>query len=111
MMSVPQNRCWYSYQLESLSFSLQAAFDKAAFKNWMVKGRLAGTVKSAAGLTFVEVEEAGHMVPLNQPLVVRQRQAVSSIQQSVYYIYSVLYNNNYCFIHNIIYLNKDTAVV
>ena len=36
----------------------------------MVKGRLAGSVKTGAGLTFVEVEEAGHMVPLNQPEVV-----------------------------------------
>ena len=38
----------------------------------MVDGRLAATVKSGAGLTFIEVEEAGHMVPMNQPLVVRQ---------------------------------------
>ena len=55
----------------SLSLSLsQAAYDKAPFKNWELSGRLAGEVKSAAGLTFVAVEEAGHMVPMNQPEVV-----------------------------------------
>lgn len=43
---------------------------KAPFKDWNVNGRLAGSVKSAAGLTFIEVEKAGHMVPFNQPLVV-----------------------------------------
>ena len=36
-----------------------------------MKGRLAGSVKRGAGLTFIEVISAGHMVPLNQPLVVR----------------------------------------
>ena len=46
---------------------LQSAFDNATFKNWMVNGKLAGRVKTGGGLTFVEVANAGHMVPLNQP--------------------------------------------
>ena len=37
-----------------------------------MEGRLAGSVKSGGGLTFIEVEEAGHMVPMNQPLVVSE---------------------------------------
>lgn len=49
----------------------QDAFDKAPFVNWTVDGRVAGRVKSGGGLTFIEVEGAGHMVPYNQPLVVR----------------------------------------
>ena len=57
-------------QVLNLPVNLQADFDKAPFKNWMVSGRLAGSVKSGAGLTFIEVENAGHMVPLNQPEVV-----------------------------------------
>jgi carboxypeptidase C (cathepsin A) len=55
--------------VESTKWSGQADFDKAAFKNWMLDGRLAGSVKSGAGLTFIEVENAGHMVPMNQPQV------------------------------------------
>ena len=37
-----------------------------------MEGRLVGSVKSGGGLTFIEVEEAGHMVPMNQPLVVSE---------------------------------------
>ena len=47
--------------------TLQSTFDSAPFKNWTVSGHLAGSVKTGGGLTFIEVENAGHMVPMNQP--------------------------------------------
>ena len=31
-----------------------------------------GSVKAGGGMTFIEVDSAGHMVPLDQPKVVRQ---------------------------------------
>ena len=43
---------------------------KAQFKDWMVDGKLAGEVKTGGGMTFLQVEDAGHMVPANQPKVV-----------------------------------------
>lgn len=58
--------------VESTQWSGHDDFVKAPFKDWNVNGRLAGSVKSAAGLTFIEVEKAGHMVPYNQPLVALQ---------------------------------------
>ncbi|CAI8028705.1 Serine carboxypeptidase-like (Fragment) [Geodia barretti] len=53
--------------VESTKWSGQSAFDNAPFKNWTVSGHLAGSVKTGGGLTFIEVENAGHMVPMNQP--------------------------------------------
>lgn len=43
------------------------AFQKAKDLPWMVKGKKAGVVRSANGLTFLQVHDAGHMVPMNQP--------------------------------------------
>ena len=34
---------------------------------WLVDGDLAGEVRQAAGLTFVKVKSAGHMVPMVGP--------------------------------------------
>jgi carboxypeptidase C (cathepsin A) len=45
----------------------QAAFNNAPYKDWTVNSTLAGHVKAANGLTWLEVEQAGHMVPHDQP--------------------------------------------
>jgi len=46
----------------------QDEYTKAPFQNWTVNGQIAGYSKSAQGLTFLEVANAGHMVPMDQPL-------------------------------------------
>ena len=38
--------------------------------DWVLGGQVVGEVKSVDGFTFVAVEAAGHMVPMNQPEVV-----------------------------------------
>lgn len=43
------------------------AFSKAPLKDLEFGGVTTGKVKSAAGLTWVQVEAAGHMVPINNP--------------------------------------------
>ena len=48
----------------------QSKYKKAPFKKWRVDGELAGSFKSGGGLTFLEVERAGHMVPADQPKAV-----------------------------------------
>jgi len=45
----------------------QSAFNSANFTDWTVNGQVAGHVKTAQGFTFIEVENAGHMVPMDQP--------------------------------------------
>jgi len=47
----------------------QQAFQQAPENNWTVNGNVAGVSKSAQGFTFLEVYNAGHMVPMNQPAV------------------------------------------
>ena len=39
--------------------------------DWLVGGAVAGQVKAGGGLTFLAVEGAGHMVPMDQPANVR----------------------------------------
>ena len=46
----------------------QAEFQKASLMDWKLpSGGTAGQARSGGGLTFVEVEGAGHMVPMDQP--------------------------------------------
>ena len=46
----------------------QAEFRQATLMDWKLSsGKVAGQARSGGGLTFVEVEEAGHMVPMDQP--------------------------------------------
>lgn len=46
----------------------QQAFQQATNITWYVNGSMAGSARSAQGLTFLRVKDAGHMVPLNQPV-------------------------------------------
>jgi len=43
------------------------AFSAAADHDWEVAGKKAGTARSSGGLTFLQVNDAGHMVPMDQP--------------------------------------------
>jgi len=45
----------------------QDAFVDASVEPWIVNGVLAGTSQTYKGLTFLAVENAGHMVPMDQP--------------------------------------------
>lgn len=50
--------------------SIQVAYAKAPTTEWKIDSIIAGQVKSGGGLTFVAVEGAGHMVPMDQPKAV-----------------------------------------
>jgi len=53
--------------LESMVWPGQNAFANAPNVTWTVNGVAAGTSRTADGLTYVVVGEAGHMVPHDQP--------------------------------------------
>jgi len=53
--------------VETMQWKGQSAFNAAPMKTWMVGRTAAGQAKSASGLTFVRVYQAGHMVPHDQP--------------------------------------------
>jgi len=44
------------------------AFNAAPDHDWTVDSKKAGTVRTADGLTFLQVNGAGHMVPMDQPV-------------------------------------------
>ena len=44
-------------------------FDAKNFTDWIIDGKKVGEFKSYQNLTFLEVESAGHMVPMDQPEV------------------------------------------
>ncbi|KAL5484456.1 hypothetical protein EMCRGX_G020964 [Ephydatia muelleri] len=50
----------------------QADFQKEGMHDWVVDGQVVGEAKSANGFTFLAIEAAGHMVPMNQPQVAQQ---------------------------------------
>ncbi|XP_065897505.1 uncharacterized protein [Dysidea avara] len=53
----------------AMKWSGKDAFNKAAVKDWVIDGYVAGQIRSTNGLTFLAVENAGHMVPMDQPKV------------------------------------------
>ncbi len=63
----------------------QDQFQKASLVPWKVAdGTVLGQVKSGGGLSFLQVEGAGHLVPMDQPLAVSSiyASAVSNIIKS-----------------------------
>jgi len=57
------NRAWTL----ALPWDGKAAFNAADEHTWSVNGKKAGTARTAGGLTFLQVNNAGHMVPMDQP--------------------------------------------
>ncbi|CAK4084656.1 unnamed protein product [Aphanomyces euteiches] len=51
----------------ALDWKYKSQFSQMEDIDWTVKGKKAGKVRSVQGLTFLQVFEAGHMVPMNQP--------------------------------------------
>ena len=43
-------------------------FQNTDYADWLVNGEAAGALKAYANLKFLRVYEAGHMVPMNQPV-------------------------------------------
>jgi len=52
---------------DSLKWNGQQGFNAKNVTNWNVDGKLAGFLKSYQGFSFLEVLNAGHMVPMDQP--------------------------------------------
>jgi serine carboxypeptidase-like clade 4 len=61
---------WYGGDAwtSNMTWPGQQAFNSALKTNWNVGGKAAGLAKSAQGLTFLRVYNAGHMVPMDQPV-------------------------------------------
>jgi len=53
----------------ALKWNGKSRFNSAKDKPWVVDGQEAGIVRSSGALTFVQVFDAGHMVPMDQPKV------------------------------------------
>ncbi|KAK8965744.1 Serine carboxypeptidase 3 [Platanthera guangdongensis] len=55
--------------VHAMEWSGQQAFVSSSEKPFTVDGKKAGELKSHGPLTFLKVHDAGHMVPMDQPLV------------------------------------------
>jgi len=51
----------------AMQWSGQPGFVSAQYAPWVISGQTAGYFKGYEGLTWLEVEGAGHMVPHDQP--------------------------------------------
>jgi len=67
---------WVSH----LEWPYKSQWNKAPNITWIVNGQDAGSYKTYAGLTFLKVLNAGHMVPMDQPY-----NALQMIQQVTIY--------------------------
>jgi len=56
-------RAW----VKSINWPGKDNYNNAPLKDWLVDGKQAGQSKSYKNLNFLQVNEAGHMVPMNQP--------------------------------------------
>jgi len=54
--------------VNGLDWSGKNAFNALPLKEWKVQNKTAGLAKSYQGFTFLEVFDAGHMVPMDQPV-------------------------------------------
>ena len=52
--------------VEQISYADSATFRKTLFQTWKIKGKVAGSVKKAGLLEFRIVNNAGHLVPMDQ---------------------------------------------
>ena len=52
----------------TISWKGTEGFVNTEFTSLNIAGANAGQMKSFSGLTFIQVESAGHMVPLDQPV-------------------------------------------
>jgi len=57
------NKAW----TEKMVWPGQRGYADAVDEPWMVDGKVAGKVRNHKGLTFLRVNGAGHMVPMDQP--------------------------------------------
>merc|ERR1712021_2103 len=57
------NKAWTM----ALDWPSKAAFNSAKDEPWKVDGADAGVVRAADGFTFLQIHNAGHIVPLDQP--------------------------------------------
>lgn len=57
------NEIW----VQNLKWSGRDQFNNLNWKNWTVSGSTAGRLKTLGNFSFVEVNDAGHMVPHDQP--------------------------------------------
>lgn len=53
--------------VSQMSWEGQKAFNSSKPANWVMNGQVVGWSQSALNLLYVRVNNAGHMVPMNQP--------------------------------------------
>ncbi|KAL4505177.1 hypothetical protein ABPG72_016244 [Tetrahymena utriculariae] len=53
----------------AMEWTQQEAFQQAEFQSYNVNGQKAGEIKGAGNFQFLKVYQAGHMVPMDQPIV------------------------------------------
>ena len=68
--------CRWIQHVGKWPFHLNAAgkmrFNAAEDKEYQVAGKAAGRLRSSNGFHFMQVYQAGHMVPMDQPAVAKQ---------------------------------------
>lgn len=52
---------------DTIKWKGQSTYVETPYSAWMISGVEAGQIKSSGGLTYIGVESAGHMVPMDQP--------------------------------------------